>query len=100
MHYILDKLFLVLVHYFFLVNYQPLIVEINLPKSEATNAFSFSDVWIFLAKPVCIMLSSNVRISQFLQMWPSPAFAMAKFLLSWLALSVSGGTDYQNLIFR
>ena len=61
--------------------------KVYLPKSEATKASSFSDVWIFLAKPVCILLSSDARFSQIFAKVAQPGFAvnLAKFLLSWLA---------------
>ena len=62
-------------------------IILYLPKSEATKASNFSDVWIFcLAK-------------RFSQIFAKVAVCLAKFLFSWLASSVSGGTDNQNLIF-
>ena len=80
-------------------------MKLYLPKSEATKASSFSDVWIFFRQACMypILLSSDARFSQIFAKVAQPGFAvqlnLAKFLLSWLASSVSDGTDYQILIF-
>ena len=78
-------------------------MKLYLPKSESTKASSFSDVWIFFRQACMypILLSSDARFFQIFAKVAQPGFAvnLAKFLLSWLASSVSDGTDYQILIF-
>ena len=78
-------------------------MKLYLPKSEVTKASSFSDVWIFF-RQACMYpaLLRCALLSNFCKDDPTrlcSAVNLAKFLLSWLASSVSDGTDYQILIF-
>ena len=61
MHYILERLFLVLVHYFFLVNYQPLIWTYVYKYMKFRHKNRFKIQTLLSDKPASIILYTDIN---------------------------------------